>query len=146
MIRYTLLLIIILAFPTKVSANDSLRFQVPVSYKEKQVVQFVLSKQDNFPSPLWIAKIDLNNDAIDEYVIRAQNTDNCASGKLCRHVIIAFQDHKPINIGQFDAHKILISNKKSYGIRQIIVYNDAYNDFKNITASWNPFSFTFEVQ
>ena len=146
MIRYTLLLILILTLPTKVSANDSLRFQAPVSYKEKQVVTLALSEQENLPPPLWLAKIDLNNDAIDEYVVRAKNTDNCTSNKLCSHVIIVFQDHKPIKIGHFDAHKILISNKKSYGIRQIIVYNDAYNDFKNVTARWNPFSFTFEVR
>jgi hypothetical protein len=110
------------------------------------VVKFLRTKQKELLTPLSIAKIDLNGDTINEYIVRATNTEFCKQGKICSQTIIAFQNHKPIQIGQFDAHKILISHKKDYGIRQIIVYNDAYNDFKNVTARWNPFTFTFGVR
>jgi hypothetical protein len=146
MIHTALLFFLILACPFTAQANEQLRFQAPDSYKENKVIEYVSSINKKLSSPLLLAKIDLNADALDEYIIRAKDITACPQNKLCPYVIIALQDHKPIQIGQFDAHKILISNKKNYGIRQIIVYNDAYNDFKNVTAHWNPFSFSFEVQ
>ena len=143
MIIRTLFLILAL-LPIQVNANEKLRFQPPVSYKENKVLKFAASARNFNREEVVIASTDLNNDAINEYIITPQNSDFCKQNKLCPYIIVAFQNHKPIEIGQFDAHKILISNKKSYGIRQIIVYNNAYNDFKYITAIWNPFSFRFE--
>lgn len=131
-----LLAFVIAPFPLK--ADESLRFQVPVSYKEKQIVALVKPAEESY----LLAPIDLNDDALPEYVVKPAS---CAKGTLCSHHIIVFQDRQPIELGQFDAHKILISGKKDYGIRQIIVYNNSYNDFENSTARWNPFAFRFEL-
>ena len=127
------------------SANERLNFQQPDSFKENQISNFIKSQKNASDSPYLLAAIDLNGDFIDEYILRPQNSNDCEQAKLCPYYIAAFQDRAPILIGQFDAHKIVIYNKKTYWIRQIIVYNDLYNDFKTATAIWDPFSFRFKL-
>ena len=141
----TTLFFIFLIAPFSLRANESLRFQAPVSYKEKQVVSFVTEQDKTAQTAYVLTPIDLNDDAIFEYIVRPQGADICRPNKLCPHFIIAFQERQPIMIGQFDAHKMLVSGKKDYGIRQIIVYNNSYNDFENSTARWTPFAFRFEL-
>ncbi len=126
-------------------AIESLRFQAPVSYKEKQAITLVKKLHTTPRITYHIATTDLNNDAIDEYIIKPASARDCQKKPLCQHSIIALQDHAPLLIGQFDAHKILISDKKTYGVRHIIVYNQPHNDFKTATAIWSPFNFRFEL-
>lgn len=119
---------------TAAFAQQSLIFKEPETRREKQAI--LLNENSNL-----IAKADLNNDLIDEYV-----TQFCTGQKLCDYKIIAFKEFQPIVIGAFKAHKIVVDDEKTYGIRNLIVYNQGYNDFAHQTAIWNPFSFSFEIQ
>ena len=143
----TALFLLILCFltPTPAQALEALRFKAAETYKEKQIIDFVQKSNGRASGAYALAPADLNNDAINEYVVRPAAKNACADAPLCSYQIIAFQDHKPIMIGQFDAHKMLVSDKKAYGIRHIIVYNEPHNDFNYETAVWNPFSFRFEL-
>lgn len=141
MTKIALLLFVVIFFASmEARAMETLRFKKAESYKEKKVVEFVqkTNKINNL-----IASVDLNNDALDEYIIKPASPKDCSAPPLCSHQIIALQDREPILIGKFDAHKMLVSNKKTYGIRDIIVYNIPYNDFKSETATWSPFHFRF---
>lgn len=115
-------------------AQQSLIFKEPETRREKQAL--LLNDNKGF-----IAKADLNNDLIDDYVIQ-----HCTGQKMCDYKIIAFKAFNPILIGTFKAHKIVVDDEKTYGIHNFIVYNQAYNDFAFTTAIWNPFSFSFEIQ
>lgn len=128
------LFLIFLLLPMTAEANQRLNFQEPETRREKQAISFSQNKG-------LIAKIDLNNDLIDEYIVRS-----CDNKSFCNHTIIAFKEFKPLKIGKFQAHKIVISHEKTYGIHDLIVYNQQYNDFAFETAIWNPFSFSFEIQ
>jgi hypothetical protein len=133
-----------LAFFSLISAayaNDLLRFDKPQSYKQQQALK-ALENQD---LSYVIANIDLNNDFIDEYVIRPENMASCPKAPLCPFTIVAFENRKPIIIGTFDAHKMLVSHQKTYGVRHIIVYNQSHNDYTSAEAAWNPFSYRFEL-
>lgn len=148
--KYALLFSILLLFgslyaPNSVMAFGSLRFVPATSYKEKEVISFVKEHNDALGVEYLLAPIDLNNDAIDEYIIKPKSMKDCPARPLCSYQIIAHQNHKPILIGQFDAHKVRIGDKKTYGIRQVILYNEPHNDFKTATALWNPYSFRFEL-
>lgn len=144
--KYALLLLIYGFFiPADVFAMEPPGFHAPSSRKELEVIDFVNKNTNGSGIPYLIAPIDLNNDLIDEFVVKPQNLSDCRQKPLCPHQIIAFKDYSPIVIGNFDAHKILISDKKTYGIRHIIVYNTSYNDFKSETARWSPYEYRYEL-
>jgi len=125
-------------------ASEKLRFVEPESFKDKQIVDFIAKSSETSTDEYILAHIDLNNDAIDEYIVKPKLVQNCPKAPLCPYSIMAFENRLPISLKQFDAHKILISNKKTYGVRGIIVYNDFYNDFKFKTFNWSPYSFQYE--
>ena len=139
------LFIFLTYIPFPAHAFESLRFQEADSYKENQILDFIKTQNKTAQDIYHLAPFDLNNDAIDEYIIKPKSAKNCPQAPLCPYQIVAFQERQPILIGSFDAHKILISDKKTYGIRHIIVYNQRHNDFKTAIAVWNPFSFRFEL-
>jgi hypothetical protein len=145
MIRGFILFLLTIHYSTLAYANEFLRFKEVKIRSEIKAVKLISKKENYLVENYKIAPIDLNDDFINEYVVTLDNPQKCNKNNLCAHYIIAFSNHEPVNIGQFDAHKILISNKKSYGIHDIIVYNDTYNDFQNITARWNPFNFSYKT-
>jgi len=89
-----------------------------------------------------IAAVDLNDDFIDEFIIKPLN---CTKGVFCRHVIVAYMDRAPIIIGEFDAHQITILEKKDYGIKRLTVYNRKNNDFSSNSAFWDPTNFKYQL-
>ncbi|HPD83825.1 MAG: hypothetical protein R3D88_01540 [Alphaproteobacteria bacterium] len=143
----SLFLLIILLTPLQQGhAQGILSFRPPESSQETRITETVTKITGTNQEPYIVATVDLNGDSLDEYIVKPKNTDFCEQKKLCPYTIMAFQDFMPILIGKFDAHKIAISTKKTYGIQHIIVYNDLYNDYKTSTAIWNPSSFRFELQ
>ena len=139
------LLILSLLSPTTALALENLRFKQAQSYKQVQMIDFIINHTENSEIPYVLAEIDLNGDSIDEYIIKPESGANCPAFPLCPYYVTAFQKHDPIIIGKFNAHKMLISDKKTYGIRQIIVYNTPHNDFTSKTSSWNPYDFSYEA-
>lgn len=125
-------------------AQQGLKFGPATTYKQKQIIEFVTAQAPESNQKYALAAVDLNDDAIDEYIVRPESAQLCPKKPLCPYQIIAFQDHKPISIGAFDAHKILILDKKTYGIRHIIVYNQSHNDYAHETAIWDPFTFRYQ--
>lgn len=130
--------ILLILAPTNVNANDKLRFQAPDNYKQNQIIDFVKTLAETDATALHLAPVDLNNDMIDEYVVKPISERNCSQAPLCANYVIAFKARVPILLGKFDAHKILVSNKKTYGVHDLIVYNVRRNDFKFNTANWTP--------
>lgn len=145
MIRAVFFIIsIIFITSSPANAKEILHFSKPKNHKENKAIEFTSKNKQGSAPAYEIAKIDFNNDLIDEYVIKPKGRDKCTQANLCTYTLVALQDYNPFKIGEFNAHKLLILDKKTYGIRDIIVYNDSYNDFKNITARWNPFTFSYQ--
>lgn len=134
------LLMLLIALPAQ--AQETLAFKDPAdSYREKQILTFLENK--SVPGKPWLlATIDLNGDNLDEYVAR-QDSQECSNSPFCSHYILAFRADTPILIGEFYARKVLISGKKTYGIRQILVYNHPHNDFRAENYIWSPETFRF---
>jgi len=136
----SLLVILIVSLPEPSLANDFLTFKKPSTYKEFNALSLV--ETDAHPAlSLRIASVDLNDDFIDEYILK---TTKCRQSRLCTYTIIAFMNKKPRIIGQFDAHKINVTEKKDYGIKRLIVYYDLSNDFVSRALFWRPFQFRYE--
>ena len=139
------LLVLSLLSPATAFALENLRFKQAQSYKQVQMIDLITNHTKKAETSYVLAEIDLNGDSIDEYVIKPESNADCPALPLCPYYVTAFQKHEPIIIGKFNAHKMLISDKKTYGIRQIIVYNVPHNDFTSETSSWNPHSFSYEA-
>jgi len=114
--------------------------------KDRQIYAF-LQEQELFSDvePIELAKIDLNADALAEYIARPSRPA-CRKMVFCPYAIVAFKNKSPILLNRIEAKNLMISAKKTYGIRDLIVYTDPRNDFRAQTFSWNPFSFRFEPE
>jgi hypothetical protein len=122
----------------KAWAQENLRFFDAKTIKEEKIVQFLQKKSQAFDVSYVLSRVDLNDDFINEYVLKPKSPESCPSFPLCPYSLIALQNRKPILIGQFDAHKIILLRKKNYGVHQISVYNKSHNDFASTTALWDP--------
>jgi len=118
-------------------AANTLKYKTPNNYKEIQALSAAEIKDDHV-----LAKIDLNEDFISEYIAKPAN---CAAKQFCTYTIIAYMNRSPIIIGQFDAHQITPLKKKDYGVRRLNIYNVKRNDFAFNTARWNPRIFKYST-
>lgn len=126
------------------AAQETVKFAPAQSYKHQQAIEFI-QKNVVTTNDMQLAQVDLNDDFIDEYILKPVDTAQCANTPLCPHYIIAWQDDALILIGQFNAKKLVIGTKKDYGVRQLILYNHPYNDYRTVTTYWNPHRFQYVV-
>ena len=137
--RYAFFALLLFIFSAPAKAQQLIVFNTPESFREKEITNAYKEEVANDFS-LLIAKADLNDDFIDEYILKPAQ---CSEGQICSHGIMAYMAEKPLLIGRFDAHKITIGFKKDYGVRRLIVYNQAYNDFTSQQARWDPYNFQY---
>lgn len=98
------------------------------------LLDFVSEIEGFSDTDIVIAKDDLNNDHIYEYIIR--NT-RCTPAEGCPYLIIADSDENYVVIGEFSGKNISISDKQTHGIRDILVYNQSLNDYAHNTLKWD---------
>ncbi len=146
MIFQALLTVLLLIPYNAAYASEALRFNPPTNHKENLVIDHLNQQLKTTNTPYLIAKVDLNNDLIDEYITKPASPQLCRTVSFCPYHIIALPQHQPLLIGQFDAHNILVEDTHKYGVRNLRVYNKLNNNFTSSTALWNPFSFLYEVQ
>lgn len=139
--KYLLFLIITCTvfLPLSARADTPVNFKKIEKYKELKALSLVEELKNNSDKYL-IAPIDLNDDFIDEYVVKP---NTCTTRHLCHFTVIAYMDKTPIEIGSFKAHRILISSAKDYGIRRLKLYNQPNNDFSSQEAKWDPYEFKY---
>jgi hypothetical protein len=122
-------------------AQQALRFRDADGYRESQILVF-LNERRGSETAFLLAPVDLNDDLISEYIAR---DPECPPSALCPFYIVAMMEREPTLIGQISAHKITPADKKDYGVRQLLVYNQSGNDFAGEPARWNPWNFRYEV-
>lgn len=136
---------LLMVLATNASANENLNFKPPSAYKENLVIKFVQNHLKNAPESYEIAKIDLNNDYIDEYIIRPKSIEFCNKSGLCPYSIIALHKLTPVSLGYFMAHNMTVSDKTSFGIRNLWIYNNPSNNFENVLTKWEPYTAQYQL-
>ena len=113
----------------------------PVIFKAPQdipaapaLIDFIATKDSFAKAVVVIAASDLNNDFINEYIVK--NT-NCTLTQGCPYLIIADTNEGYIVIGEFSGKNISISDQQTHGIRDILVYNQRLNDYAHTTLKWD---------
>ena len=113
----------------------------PVFFKPPQelsappsLMDFISSIKGFAGADVVIATSDLNNDFINEYIVK---TTSCPPAAGCLYRIIADNDTGYIVIAAFSGKNISISDKQTHGIRDILVYNQKLNDYAHTTLKWD---------
>ncbi len=106
--------------------------------RETSVIEYLQARgviEENLPS--GIAAIDLNNDGVDEWIIR-QETDGCRQTASCTFAVAGLSRKAPVMLGDLSARKVGISAEKAYGVRKLLVYNLKNDDFAYTVYVWSP--------
>lgn len=88
-------------------------------------------------SALRVALHDLNDDGIDELIVKPEN---CAqANKACDYKILALSGSQILEISSLRARNLVLGNEYNAGIRNLLVFHDtAVNDFEYDVYIWDP--------
>ncbi len=139
--RYLFVILITLSMITApaMASEISLRFKDSTTdIRELEVLDMLKTElQFDKSFPFGIARIDLNDDGVNEWVIR-DYADGCEASVSCRFVVVGLSMKKPIILAQFYAGNLKVLDKKMFGVHGFAVYNNPNDDFTYTTHHWNP--------
>lgn len=83
-----------------------------------------------------VAKTDLNDDGVSEYIAK---TMPCEPEKqFCAYKVLGINDDQIFDLGAFEAKYLMISDQSHYGVRDILAYQNQYNDYDPTIYHWEP--------
>jgi len=83
-----------------------------------------------------IAKADLNGDGADEYIAK---TIPCQPDKqFCAYHILGLAGDQIFDLGALEAKYLMVSDESHYGVRDILAYQNPYNDYDPTIYRWAP--------
>lgn len=86
--------------------------------------------------PPQVARVDLNQDGLDEFVIK---TDKCnAADQACAFLFLAETSGKMYGLGEINARGVLIGNETKNGVRNILAFQNDQNDYDYQIYVWEP--------
>lgn len=95
------------------------------------IEQHLSATIDNFD----IARTDFNGDNMDELIIKSKVCDTNTA--FCMHYLFAETGDKILNLSAIQAREILISDKSTNGIRDILAFDNPHNDFDYSIYHWD---------
>jgi hypothetical protein len=123
----------VLVLATSAFASGVLSFNGPMNERERRLMDAYAADILKTPlSNLSIARADLNEDGLNEFLVRA----NCAG--LCTYKILAESDDKIVELGNIEAKEIRMGNAYFSGVRNIIAYKNTLNDYDRTVYVWEP--------
>ena len=134
---FTLLALIIAIYPYSARAVEQLNFSDKISPSLKYQVNIFLEKTYKTDISLYnIAEIDLNNDGIDEHILKrkACNTKE----NQCIYSVIAEKGDEIILLAKIRARNIIAGETSSYGIKDILAFKNEINDYNFDIYMWSP--------
>lgn len=137
---FFILILVLTLSTTPALARETLRFKPPGDDYRDQIVIAHLEKTAPTPAtPYEFARVDLNGDGIPEYIARQAQADGI---KVTPHQILSLRRRQITDWGTLPARKLEISDKKHYGFRDILVYNNPRNDFYHDVWEWDGTAYT----
>lgn len=118
-------------------AVEQLSFGDKVSPSLKYQINTLLGEVYETDISLYhIANIDLNNDGIDEHILKRKTCE--VSKNQCIYSIIAEKDGKIILLSKIRAKNLIIGETSSFGIKDILVFKNEINDYNFDIYMWSP--------
>lgn len=139
--RFSVLVILLLMSCSSPAAAEEIRLNfgaVPDDIRAKQIIDLLYGNGLQKELPFVAAPYDLNNDGVNEWIIRQDNASNCKAQASCKFYIGATSERKPVLLAKIEAGSVNIQSDRLYGINKLSVYNDPNDDFSAQTFVWKP--------
>ena len=132
----TLLVLNLGIFASMAEAAEALRFDssIPRSSFES-IKHFSNNALDKSISGIDIAEADLNQDGLSEFILRSKS---CKTLPVCRFDILAETDEGIVSLGTIQGKNLLLGNEFTHGVRNILLFEEAMNDFDYELYTWHP--------
>lgn len=125
------------AYASSAFALETLNYDKKVSHSlSYQIDNFLKDKYDMSLSQYSIASIDLNNDGVDEHVIK-QNLCHITKGK-CNYLVIAEKKQEILVLFKIRAYNLAIGNANSNGVKDVLALTNETNDYNFDIYMWSP--------
>ncbi|PCI97172.1 MAG: hypothetical protein COB14_09385 [Alphaproteobacteria bacterium] len=115
----------------------------PLDYNKKispslghQIDSFLEKTYDTNLSQYDVAGVDLNNDGIDEHILK-QLLCNIQT-KQCTHLILAEKQEDILLLSKIKAYNLMIGGTSSHGIKDVLAFNNKINDYNFDIYMWSP--------
>jgi hypothetical protein len=119
----TFFFILVLFCTNVANAREMLVYTPPSDdFRDRIIVGYIQKNYPDIPAPLTFARTDLNGDGVPEYLATSAKNPS-------KHVILGLRRRQVTEMGKMTAQKLEISDKKTYGVRDLLVYNQPRNDF-----------------
>ncbi len=129
--------VISIAYIPQASAVESLSYEKQQSPLVTNLINNYLIKDYKTDiSTFSIAEIDLNNDGIPEYILRQKKCG--VAIRDCTHVILAQKNDEVLKLSEIRAQNLMVGGTFSYGIKDLLVFNDKINDYIFDIYVWSP--------
>lgn len=115
-------------------AADVFSFDNQISPSSRQSLNHFL--KDAPSSDFDIARADLNDDGLNEFILRDKTCN--AENKFCRYRILAETDGKMTLLGEIEARNIVLGNSASQGVRNILAFQNTVNEYQETVYVWEP--------
>ncbi len=110
-------------------ASNPINFNGTLNDREKLLVDGYIKQ---VLTPDQIARVDLNEDGLSEYIIRT----GCAN--LCTFKVLAESSDKIVDLGDIKARSLELGNSYSASVRNIIAFQTDGNDYERTVYVWEP--------
>lgn len=120
-------LILCVSFPFLSHANSQ-----PSIHTLNKISQFIpeLTRTEH----LDIEQIDLNEDGINEYIVRHPG---CYPDQLCAYDVLADTGEEMLSLAHVEALKVEVGQHYTNGVRNILIFSNTANDFEYTLYRWN---------
>ena len=117
-------------------ASENLRFDAPVSLSSLKKLELHISQTlEQSISAFEVAPTDLNGDGLYEFILRSKD---CQQALQCRFIVFGETDEGVLLLGEMTGHNVLLGNDSSYGVRNLLIYSNAVNDYDYELLRWDP--------
>ena len=118
-------------------SSERIRFNSGISPRiQKKILLHLRDERDTGSEDSGIAGADLNRDGIDEFIV---DSSGCRAAQTkCTYLILAESGENMIRLGRLAAYNIMLADSYSHGVRDIMAFNNADNDFAHTLYVWEP--------
>ena len=117
-------------------ALESLNFQNDLgTISANKIDAFLSDRYQTEIASYNIATADLNNDGLDEYILK--QLDCTQAQAFCNYIVLAEKNNEIIELSNIKAKNILISGTYTYGIKDILAFQNTINDYDFDIYMWS---------
>lgn len=119
-----------------VQAQQALNYDAPLKASAKyQVTEFIKKSYNGNPELFKIAQTDLNNDGINEYILKRLSC--IKANNSCSHLILGETNNNMRLLSTIKARHIMLAGTSSFGVNDLLVFQNDINDYDFDIYMWS---------